>query len=261
MMNMVQESAALLVDRDSRGVTTLTLNRPHAFNALSAELLADLEKAIGTIAMDTTARAVVIAGSGRAFCAGHDLHEMTSESGPIRHRDLLEQCGRVMLGLQALPVPVIARVHGVATAAGCQLVATCDLAIAGASARFAVSGINLGLFCATPSVALARTMPRKPALEMLFTGTMIDAAEAERRFLINRAVPDADLDDAIEALLQSILDKPRSALSIGKAQFYRQVEQKVADAYVTAGAAMVCNLAEPSAQERITEFIQRRNKA
>jgi enoyl-CoA hydratase/carnithine racemase len=248
----------LLIAQDARGVVTLTLNRPRRYNALSDHLLAALTAAIEQIATDQSARVVVLAASGRAFSAGHDLHEMMAQPEAAAHRDLFERCSAVMLGLQALPVPVIAKVQGVATAAGCQLVASCDLAIAAASARFAVSGINLGLFCSTPSVAIARTMPRKPALEMLFTGDMIDAAEAERRFLINHAVPDDALDAAVERLVVQILEKPRAALAIGKSQFYRQIELGTAAAYKIAGEAMVCNMADPAARTGIERFLNKR---
>lgn len=249
------QSPSLLTTIDARGVATLTLNRPARYNALSDDLLAALAASIAELAVDQTLRIVVIAAAGRAFCAGHDLHEIIARTDPDQHRALFERCSAVMLALQSLPVPVIARVQGVATAAGCQLVATCDLAIAAASARFAVSGIALGLFCSTPSVALARVMPRKPALEMLFTGDMIDAAEAERRGLINHAVPDQDLDAAIEHLIARILEKPRSALAIGKTQFYRQIEQSTAAAYTTAGEAMACNMADQSARQGIARFL------
>lgn len=248
----------LLVARDARGVVTLTLNRPASFNALSDALLASLDAAIGEVAADEGARVVVLAANGRAFCAGHDLREMIARDDEAAHRDLFERCTGVMLGLQRLKVPVIARVQGVATAAGCQLVASCDLAVAAASARFAVSGVNLGLFCSTPSVALARTVPRKAALEMLFTGDMIDAAEAARCYLINEAVADADLDAAVARRVESILAKPRAAIAIGKAQFYRQIELGVADAYRVAGEAMACNMQDEAARAGISRFLDRK---
>ncbi|WP_235705143.1 enoyl-CoA hydratase [Acidiphilium iwatense] len=256
-MDAMTETPPLLLTRDARGAVRLTLNRPDALNALSEALLDALQDTIGAIGADEAARLVIIEGAGRAFCAGHDLREMMALPDPAAQRALFAKCSRVMLSLQHLPVPVIARVHGIATAAGCQLVATCDLAIAAESARFAVSGVNLGLFCATPSVALARNVPRKAVLEMLFTGGMIGAREAERRFLINRAVPDGELDDAVEHLVTNILAKPRAALAIGKAQFYRQTEQGVEAAYATASEAMACNLAEPSARQGIGAFIGR----
>ncbi|HEX7390973.1 MAG TPA: enoyl-CoA hydratase [Acidiphilium sp.] len=256
-MDAIIETPPLLVTRDPRGVVRLTLNRPDALNALSEAMFGALEAAIGAIADDAAARVVIVEGAGRAFCAGHDLREMMALPDQAAHRALFARCSRTMLSLQRLPVPVIARVHGIATAAGCQLVATCDLAIAAESARFAVSGVNLGLFCATPSVALARNVPRKAALEMLFTGGMIGAHEAERRFLINRAVPDAELDDAVEQIVATLLAKPREALAIGKAQFYRQTEQGVDAAYETASEAMTCNLAEVSARDGIGAFIDR----
>ncbi|HQT88754.1 MAG TPA: enoyl-CoA hydratase [Acidiphilium sp.] len=252
-------SEPLLIDRDARGVLTLTLNRPRRYNALSDDLLAALTRAIQRIAADQTARVVVLAAKGAAFSAGHDLHEMMARHEAADHRYLFERCSAVMLGLQALPVPVIAKVQGIATAAGCQLVASCDLAIAAASARFAVSGINLGLFCSTPSVALARAMPRKPALEMLMTGEMIDANEAERRFLINHAVADDALDAAVEALVVRILEKPRVALEIGKKQFYRQIELGTAAAYEVASEAMACNMGDHAARDGIAQFLANRS--
>lgn len=252
-------SEPLLIERDVRGVLTLTLNRPQRYNALSDELLGALSAAIERIDGDDTLRVVVLAANGAAFSAGHDLHEMMARDGVAEHRDLFDRCSAVMLGLQALPVPVIAKVQGIATAAGCQLVASCDLAIAAASARFAVSGINLGLFCSTPSVALARVMPRKPILEMLMTGEMIDAKEAERRFLINHSVADDALDAAVEALVARILDKPRMALEIGKKQFYRQVELGTAAAYRVAGEAMACNMTDDAAREGIARFLDKRS--
>jgi enoyl-CoA hydratase/carnithine racemase len=253
-------SEPLLIERDARGVLTFTLNRPRRYNALSDDLLAALTRAIGHVAADRTARVVVLAARGAAFSAGHDLHEMMARHEAADHRDLFERCSAVMLGLQALPVPVIAKVQGIATAAGCQLVASCDLAIAAASARFAVSGINLGLFCSTPSVALARTMPRKPSLEMLLTGEMIDAAEAERRFLINHAVPDDTLDAAVEALVARILEKPKVALEIGKRQFYRQVELGTEAAYQVAGEAMAFNMVDPAARDGIARFLDKQSR-
>ncbi|QZH57912.1 enoyl-CoA hydratase [Mycolicibacterium farcinogenes] len=248
----------LLQDRDDRGVVTLTLNRPQAFNALSEAMLTALGEAVEALAEDETVRAVVLGAAGKAFCAGHDLKEMRAEPSPEYYERLFAQCTAVMLAIQRLPVPVIARVQGLATAAGCQLVAMCDLAVASEDARFAVSGVNVGLFCATPGVALSRNVPRKAAFEMLVTGEFVSAAEAERLGLINRvAVPDA-LDDEIEALVASIVAKPRVAVAMGKALFYRQIEVDIRSAYADAAATMACNMMDPTALEGVQAFIDKR---
>ncbi|CQD06144.1 enoyl-CoA hydratase [Mycolicibacterium conceptionense] len=248
----------LLQDRDDRGVVTLTLNRPQAFNALSEAMLTALGEAVEALAKDETVRAVVLGAAGKAFCAGHDLKEMRAEPSPEYYERLFAQCTAVMLSIQRLPVPVIARVQGLATAAGCQLVAMCDLAVASEDARFAVSGVNVGLFCATPGVALSRNVPRKAAFEMLVTGEFVSAAEAERLGLINRvAVPDA-LDDEIEALVASIVAKPRVAVAMGKALFYRQIEVDIRSAYADAAATMACNMMDPTALEGVQAFIDKR---
>ena len=202
--------------RDARGVATLTLNRPHAFNALSEALLGQLQAELDALAADATLRVLVLAGAGKAFCAGHDLREMRARPALDYYRRLFAQCSRVMLSLRRLPIPVIARVQGTATAAGCQLVAQCDLAVASSEARFAVSGVKLGLFCSTPAVALARNVPRKDAFEMLVTGEFIDAAQARARGLVNRVVAPAELDAAVAELVASILAKPRAAIAMGK---------------------------------------------
>jgi enoyl-CoA hydratase/carnithine racemase len=244
--------------RDARGVVTLTLNRPRAFNALSEELLAQLQQRLDLLAADATLRAVVVAGSGKAFCAGHDLREMLAAPSAAYYRRLFAQCGRFMQSLRALPVPVIARVHGLATAAGCQLVAQCDLAVASSEARFAVSGVNLGLFCSTPAVPLSRNLPRKQAFEMLVTGEFIDASEAQRRGLLNRVVVPQDLDGEIERLVSGIVDKPRAAIALGKELFYRQAELPMAAAYEAAGETMACNMMDEAALERVQAFIDKR---
>ncbi|CDP84824.1 MULTISPECIES: enoyl-CoA hydratase [Mycolicibacterium] len=248
----------LLQDRDDRGVVTLTLNRPQAFNALSEAMLTALGEAVEALAEDETVRAVVLGAAGKAFCAGHDLKEMRAEPSPEYYERLFAQCTAVMLAIQRLPVPVIARVQGLATAAGCQLVAMCDLAVASEDARFAVSGVNVGLFCATPGVALSRNVPRKAAFEMLVTGEFVSAAEAERLGLVNRvAVPDA-LDDEMEALVASIVAKPRVAVAMGKALFYRQIEVDIRSAYADAAATMACNMMDPTALEGVQAFIDKR---
>jgi enoyl-CoA hydratase/carnithine racemase len=253
------EEPLLLCDRDERGVITLTLNRPQSFNALSEAMLTELGKAVDLLADDESVRAVVLGASGKAFCAGHDLKEMRAEPSLEYYQRLFAQCSAVMLAIQRLPVPVIARVQGLATAAGCQLVAMCDLAIASRDARFAVSGVNVGLFCSTPGVALSRNVPRKKAFEMLVTGDFISAEEACANGLINRVATAEALDDEVEAIVASIVAKPRVAVALGKALFYRQLEQGIASAYEDAGATMACNMIDPSALEGVQAFIEKRD--
>jgi enoyl-CoA hydratase/carnithine racemase len=248
----------VLQEQDERGIATLTLNRPQAFNALSVALLEALQTALDQLARDDTVRAVVIAAAGKAFCAGHDLKEMRAEPSLAFYQDLFAQCSRMMVTIQRMPQPVIARVHGIATAAGCQLVAACDLAVAADDARFAVSGVNLGLFCSTPSVALSRNLSRKAAMRMLLTGDFIDAQEAREQGLINDAVPPEALDTAIEALLARIVAKPVEAISAGKGLFYRQLELGVEAAYQLAGQTMACNMMQDSALEGVQAFIEKR---
>ena len=245
-------------ERDARGVITLTLNRPQAFNALSEAMLAALQRELDAIASDASARVVVIAAVGKAFCAGHDLKEMRAQPSLEYYRGLFAQCTRMMLTLRRLPVPVIARVQGIATAAGCQLVAQCDLAVASSAARFAVSGVNLGLFCSTPSVPLIRNVARKPAFEMLVTGDFIDAAQAQARGLVNRVVEPERLDAEIETLAASIVAKPRAVVAMGKELFYRQGELGLEAAYAAAGETMACNMMEPAALEGVQAFIEKR---
>jgi enoyl-CoA hydratase/carnithine racemase len=258
MNTAIDEIAPPLLHRHQGGVAFLTLNRPAQYNALSEEMLAALEGALDRIVADPSVRVVVLAGAGRAFCAGHDLKEMQAHPSLEYYRRLFGRCSRLMMRIQSLPQPVIARVHGIATAAGCQLVAMCDLAIAADDARFAVSGINVGLFCATPSVALSRNIGRKAAFEMLVTGELIDAASAMQRGLINRCVPADRLDHEIERLTAAILAKPRSAIAAGKRLFYSQLEVGVAAAYELAGEAMACNMVDASAQEGVAAFIEKR---
>lgn len=245
-------------EQDARGVVTLTLNRPQAFNSLSEAMLEALQAALDRIAADDTARVVVIGAAGRAFCAGHDLKEMRAEPSIDYYQRLFAQCGRMMMTVQRLTVPVIARVQGIATAAGCQLVAMCDLAVASRDARFAVSGVNLGLFCSTPSVALSRNLPRKAAFEMLVTGDFISAAQALEKGLINRAVAPEALDEEIEQLVARIVAKPRTALALGKQLFYRQLEAGIEAAYEDAGRTMACNMMDASALEGVQAFIDKR---
>ena len=254
----VGATALVRRERDARGVVSLTLNRPQAFNALSEALLEALQAELDAVAADPLARVVVIAAAGKAFCAGHDLKEMRAEPSQGYYERLFAQCGRMMMTIQRLPVPVIARVHGIATAAGCQLVAMCDLAVAAREARFAVSGVNLGLFCSTPSVALSRNLPRKQAFEMLVTGAFIGAEEARARGLVNRVVEADALDAEVEALVASIVAKPRAAIAMGKGLFYRQLETGIEEAYADAGETMACNMMEPSALEGVQAFIDKR---
>ncbi len=248
----------LQVTRDARGVVTLTLNRPLAFNALNEALLAALQKAIDAIATDASVRVVVLAAAGKAFCAGHDLKEMRAEPSLGYYQKLFAQCSQVMLGLQRLPVPVIARVQGMATAAGCQLVAQCDLALAVDTARFATSGINYGLFCATPGVALSRNIGRKAAFEMLVTGEFISAQEAQAQGLINRAVLLEQLDAEVEKWVASIVAKPQVAVAMGKGLFYRQIEAGMEAAYEDALQTMACNMMDADALEGVQAFIEKR---
>lgn len=245
-------------DRDARGVAMLTLNRPQAFNALSEAMLAALQRELDAIASDEAVRVVVLAAEGRAFCAGHDLKEMRAQPSLEYYRGLFAQCTRMMLTLRRLPVPVIARVQGIATAAGCQLVAQCDLAVASSAARFAVSGVNLGLFCSTPSVPLSRNVAPKAAFEMLVTGDFIDAAQAQARGLVNRVVEPERLDAEVETLVAGIVAKPRAVVAMGKELFYRQGELGIEAAYDAAGETMACNMMEAAALEGVQAFIEKR---
>jgi enoyl-CoA hydratase/carnithine racemase len=233
------------------------MNRPEAFNALSEALLDALQRSLDEIA-GSEARVVVLAGAGRAFCAGHDLKEMLGSPSLDDYRALFARCSAMMLSIQRLPQPVIASVHGIATAAGCQLVAMCDLAVAASDARFAVSGVNLGLFCSTPSVPLSRNLSRKAAFEMLVTGDFIDAHTARERGLVNRVAEPGHLDDTTRALAQSICDKPRTAIAAGKGLFYRQLEMGIDAAYQLAGETMACNMIDDAAMEGARAFVQKR---
>ena len=252
------EEAVVLRSQDARGVVTLTLNRPQAFNALSEAMLAGLQREFDTIADDESVRVVVLAANGKAFCAGHDLREMRAAPSLNYYQRLFAQCSKVMLGVQRLPVPVVARVHGVATAAGCQLVAMCDLAVASSTAKFAVSGVNLGLFCSAPGVALSRNVLRKAAFEMLVTGAFISAEEAKIRGLINRVAEPEQLDAEVEKLVASIVAKPRVAVAMGKELFYRQAELGITAAYEAAGETMACNMMDEAALEGVQAFIEKR---
>ncbi len=258
---LTTDDPLLLVHRDERGVVTLTLDRPQSFNALSEEMMTALQTQLAALAGDDSVRVLVIAASGKAFCAGHDLKQMRAQPAEAYYRDLFKQCAKLMLAIQQLPVPVVAKVQGLATAAGCQLVAQCDLAVAASTARFAVSGVNLGLFCATPAVALSRNLGRKAAFEMLVTGQFISAHEALQKGLVNRVVAPEQLDAEVEALVASIVAKPRVAVALGKGLFYRQLEAGIAAAYTDAGQTMACNMMDEAALEGVQAFIDKRSPA
>ncbi len=238
-------------------VARLTLNRAAKYNTLSAALIAELRGTLATLATDREVRVIVLAADGKAFSAGHDLTEMGADRSLEDMRALFASCSELMLAIQRQPQPVIARVQGVATAAGCQLVAMCDLAVASSNARFAVSGINLGLFCATPSVALSRNLPRKQALEMLLTGDFIDAETARQRGLVNRVVAPEALDEELAKLTAAIAAKSPAAVAAGKRLFYQQLELGVEAAYARAGEVMACNAVEPDARHGIAAFTKR----
>lgn len=250
---------SVLLRQDEGGITTLTLNRPGQYNALSEEMLTQLQATLDAIAKNSATRVVVLAGAGTAFCAGHDLKQMRANPDRVYYRKLFQQCSKMMLSITELPQPVIARVHGLATAAGCQLVANCDLAVASTEARFAVSGVNLGLFCATPSVALSRNISRKRALEMLLTGEFIDAETAARYGLVNRTASPDSLDNAVYGLAKTIAEKPEVAVRMGKSLFYRQINQAMASAYEDAGEVMACNMMDADTVEGIDAFIEKRD--
>lgn len=257
-MNAPLAEQYVLTARDQRGVATLTLNRPQQFNALSQEMMAALKSELDILAQDRSVRAIVIGAQGKAFCPGHDLKQMKSNPSLEYYQALFSQCTELMMTIQRLHAPVIARVHGIATAAGCQLVAMCDLAIASSEAKFAVSGINVGLFCSTPGVALSRNVGRKQAFEMLVTGDFIDAETACERGLVNRVVPPDQLDAEVDKLIAAILSKPGSALALGKDLFYRQLETGIEAAYQLAGQTMACNMIDDAAQDGVQAFIEKR---
>ncbi len=248
----------LLLRADASGIATLTLNRPEARNALSTALMSEIEAELERLATDETVKVLVIAGNGPGFCAGHDLKEIRANPGRQYYEELFAQCSRMMLAIVRLPKPVIAKVHGIATAAGCQLVATCDLAIAADDARFATPGVHIGLFCSTPMVALSRNVGRKQAMEMLLTGEMIDARQAVEAGLINRAVPAAGLDAAVDEMAVKIASKSPLSLAIGKEAFYRQRELPLAEAYDYANGVMTTNMLARDAEEGIDAFLEKR---
>jgi enoyl-CoA hydratase/carnithine racemase len=251
MSNLVQETL-------SPGLLKITLNRPEAFNSLSEAVIKELHETLQEISNDRAIRVVVIAARGKAFCAGHDLKEMMQDPAEHYYHSLFKKCSQMMLTIQAMPQPVIAQVQGIATAAGCQLVAMCDLAVASENAKFAVSGINLGLFCSTPGVAVSRNLLRKQALEMLLTGEFMSASEAKTKGLVNRVVPEEKLEEETKALSDTILSKPVEAVRLGKQLFYRQLEKPIQEAYNDAGSVMACNMMDPDAQEGVQAFIEKR---
>src|SRR5690625_1059364 len=257
-MTTLGTNEPILLQENRGDIAWLTLNRPRQYNALSEELLAELTTTFRALAEDTSLRAVVLSGAGKAFCAGHDLKQMRANPQQDYYRRLFAACSQMMLAIRDLPVPVLARVHGIATAAGCQLVGTCDLAVASSDARFATSGINAGLFCSTPAVALSRNVGTKPAFEMLVTGDFIDAQEARRLGLINRVAAPEALDREVEALLNQILDKSPVAVRTGKKMFYEQQGKALEEAYAYAAEVMACNMMAEDAGEGIDAFIEKR---
>ncbi|HEV2008072.1 MAG TPA: enoyl-CoA hydratase [Burkholderiales bacterium] len=254
----VKSGSSMLLRSDAGGVATLTLNRPAQFNALSLEMLEALQAALDAIADDLSVRAVIIAANGKAFCTGHDLKEMLANRNRPFIGALFDKCCKVMMSLTRIPQPVIARVHGIATAAGCQLVASCDLAVASADARFATSGVNFGLFCATPGVAVSRNVSRKQAMELLLTGEFIDAATALEWGLVNRVAPPAQLDSAVSELAELLLAKPAAVLAAGKKFFYRQIEIDMERAYELAIQVITDNMLGDDALEGAAAFVEKR---
>ena len=259
--SVVTENEPLVIRRDSRdnrGVVTLTLNNPKQFNALSVALLSALQKELDAIAEDQTIRVVVIAAEGKAFCAGHNLKEMRAHSDRAFHQALFNQCSQMMLTLNRMPQVVIAKVQGIATAAGCQLVASCDLAVASSTAKFATSGINVGLFCSTPAVAVSRNLSPKQAFEMLITGEFIDAETAAAQGLINRVAAPEELDNTLQILIDAIISKSPVATATGKQMFYNQLGMSLPDAYDYASQVMVENMMADDVAEGIDAFIEKR---
>ena len=244
---------------NDNGVATLTLNRPKQFNALSINMLAAMQTELDDIAQDDNIHVVVIAANGKAFCAGHNLKEMRANMDEAAHQSLFAQCSQMMLTINQMPQVVIAKVQGIATAAGCQLVAACDLAVAADSAKFATSGINVGLFCSTPAVAVSRNLSRKQAFEMLITGEFIDAHTAQQQGLINRLAPTNQLDDTLQSLIEAITAKSSVAVKTGKDMFYKQLDMDLAEAYDYAGKVMTCNMMADDVTEGIDAFIEKRH--
>ena len=252
-------SKALVLYQEENGVATLTLNRPKKFNALSEAMLITLQEELDAIAKNESVRLVILQGAGKVFCAGHDLKEMIANRKEAYYHSLFKQCSKMMMTLNQMPQPIIAKVHGIATAAGCQLVAACDLAVAAEDTRFATSGINVGLFCSTPAVPVSRNIPRKQAMELLLTGEFIDANTALSWGLLNRVAPLEKLDDEIQKLADAILSKSSVAVFTGKKMFYKQLENKMEDAYAYAGEIMACNMMAEDVTEGEDAFINKRH--
>jgi enoyl-CoA hydratase/carnithine racemase len=252
------DNESVLLRSDDHGITTLTLNRGNKFNALSRELMGAIQAELDAIAEDTSVRVVIIAGAGKAFCAGHDLKEMRADPGPEAMTALFEQCSRMMVTLTEIPQPVIARVHGMATAAGCQLVAQCDLAVTVADATFATSGIDVGLFCSTPMVAVTRNLPRKQAMEMLMTGDFIDAKTAQQYGLVNRVVTNDQLDEAVADLAGNIASKSPIAVRRGKQLFYTQLESGLEAAYEQATKVITDNMQDHDTRAGVDAFVEKK---
>ena len=257
--NLNEVSAeAILIRNDDNGIATLTLNRPEQFNALSSDLLFELQAALDDISADASIRVVIIGANGRGFCAGHDLKEIRSSTDKTFHQDLFDRCSKVMLTINAMPQPVIAQIDGIATAAGCQLVANCDLAVATMESRFAVSGINLGLFCSTPAVPLSRNLSRKQAMQMLLTGDFISAEQAQSYGLINDVVNNNELKQATMDLAHKIAAKSPFATKLGKQMFYQQLPMDLSAAYAFASERMACNMDSEDAREGMDAFMEKR---
>ncbi|MEM7238772.1 MAG: enoyl-CoA hydratase [Pseudomonadota bacterium] len=260
-LDTISDEILLRSDRD--GIATLVLNRPSALNALSEEMLGTLQSQFDALAVDQTVKAVVIRGAGRAFCAGHDLKQMTAarqapDGGRAAFTALFAQCARMMTSIHHLPQPVIAEVHGIATAAGCQLVATCDMAVAAETTRFGVNGVNIGLFCSTPMVALSRNIPMKQAFEMLTTGDLIGAERAREVGLVNRVVPDEQLETAARGLAEQVASKLASAVRVGKRAFYEQAEMSLDAAYAHTGRVITENMLHRDTAEGVAAFLEKR---
>ena len=258
MTSPTKHNESLLLRQDKDGIATLTLNRPEKRNALTSELIADLHKALDEIAEDKAIKVVVIAGAGPVFCSGHDLKEMRADPSYENMLKLFTQCSDMMLAMTRLPQPVIARVHAMATAAGCQIVAACDLAVASTEARFCTPGVTNGLFCSTPGVALSRAVSRKQALEMLLTAEVIDAQTALQFGLVNRVVPPEELDAAVDELAQNIASRSSLTVAMGKDAFYRQLEMPIEEAYAMTSEVMARNMTAHDAAEGIDAFLQKR---
>lgn len=256
---MNSEKEELVInEQPAMGIIRLVMNRPDSFNALSSEMLTALDIALSTATNDPTCRVIVLAAKGKAYCAGHDLREMRSNPDEHFYTKLFSQCSQMMMKIQSMDQPVVAEIQGIATAAGCQLVSMCDLAVASDTAQFAVSGINYGLFCSTPSVGLSRSMHRKQAMEMLLTGDFIDAHTAQLRGLINQVCPESELQKVVLALCEKIKGKPEPAIRMGKSLFYKQLEMGIQAAYQLAGQTMTCNMMDESAQEGFQAFLDKR---